>query len=141
MIKAQNLRIGNLVWISNPLLESTDGNIYKVTGINSKEDSSFPNSDSVISLEGLDFEKKYNQTYSQFSEFVKPVLIQDFILDKLGFDYLGKYGYGIGKFHIVNRVGKWGFPIAGEIRFLKYVHELQNLFFALTSNELVLSEA
>ena len=119
MIKANELRVGNLINIKN-----------KATGYEYKEEYITPSS--IMDLHS-------NGDNSSF--IYSPIEITEDLLVRLGFDSLGDYGYGIGKFHIVKRVGKWGFPIGSEIRFLKYIHEVQNLYFALTSEELVLSEA
>ncbi len=119
MIKANELRIGNLINIKN-----------KASGLEYKEE---------MAHGSLIMDLCSNGDYSSF--IYSPIEITEELLLRLGFDSLGDYGYGIGKFHIVNRVGKWGFPIGSEIRFLKYTHEVQNLYFALTSKELVLSEA
>ena len=77
-------------------------------------------------------EKRKVKLNNQF----QPIPLTEEWLIKLRFDDLGNYGYGIGSFHIINRLGKWAFPINDKMVFLDYVHQLQNLFYALAKREL-----
>jgi hypothetical protein len=79
---------------------------------------------------------------------VEPIpLTEDWLL-RFGFDSLGKFGFGIGKFHIENTNnlrGKfkhaWHYRvISRKIIAIYYVHQLQNLYFALRGEELELKE-
>ena len=71
-----------------------------------------------------------------FNDIYQPIPLTEEWLLRFAFDNLGDYGFGIGEFHIINRVGKWGFPINDKIVFINYVHQLQNLYFSLTQKEL-----
>ena len=68
-MKANELRIGNLVKINNELLPETENEIYKVYGVNAKFDLSFPDSSGVVSLNHT----KSIRIYSQFDEFINPI--------------------------------------------------------------------
>jgi hypothetical protein len=70
---------------------------------------------------------------------VEPIpLTEDWLL-KFGFDDLGYYGFGIGYFHILyieDQKNNFQFPISNKYVRVKHVHQLQNLYFALTGKEL-----
>ncbi len=67
---------------------------------------------------------------------IEPIKLNEAYLIRLGFDYILNYGFAIGQFHIVNKLGKWAFPIGDKLVWIYHVHQLQNLFFALTGTEL-----
>ena len=69
----------------------------------------------------------------------KPIPLTEEWLVKFGFDNLGAYGWGIGYFHIRFRnIHKFHFPLENRLVRIKYVHQLQNLYFALTNEELII---
>ena len=128
MIKAEELRIGNLVW-------DNYGGIYKVVNINSEGfdyiDAVKPNFKAIgrYELDSLEpiplteewlvkfgFEQEEIQTKSDGTTeigFVKDIIM---VLKGTNFYYAAPYGY----------------PNARIV----YVHQLQNLYFALTQTEL-----
>jgi len=58
------------------------------------------------------------------------------ILEKSGARYLG-YAYFIGKLKFdVNTIGLVRFHYSGKVSYLRHVHDLQNLYFALMGYEL-----
>ena len=140
MIKTNELRIGNFVMVENKLLPNYKNQPIVVTSIQQRSDKDFPNSKHVISCE-VD---KYNGI-SQFDEFVVPI--------ELNVEWLQKFsksmdvGYWIS---VTNLKSELHFEIyRNEIvtilkgQFcnlildnIKYVHQLQNLYFALTGCEL-----
>lgn len=156
-MKASELRIGNLVMIKNDLLPETNGEIYSVYGINERYDKEFPDSTSTVSLRHESRNTIYIRTYSQFDEFVEPIPLTKEWLLKFGF---GKKEYPSGVvWHIGfnNLTHGYLFDLvwlespelinAPNLPFYKngrytiyYVHQLQNLYFALTGEELTLSE-
>jgi hypothetical protein len=111
-MKAEELRIGNLV--------SSIGIIYKVTSI-----------DIHGNIKGVEGSTSFNLDKTANSI----PLTEEWIL-KFGFDDLGTYGYGRGNFHICLHENEFYFPINNRKVFIKYVHQLQNLYFALTGEDL-----
>ena len=69
----------------------------------------------------------------------EPIPLTEEWLIRFGFDNLGSYGWGIGYFHIRFRnIHQFYFLIENRIIRVKYVHQLQNLYYALTNEELKL---
>ena len=139
-MNANELRINNLVAINNELLLETKGEIYKVSGINLRFESMFPDSKSVIFLDHT----KSIRTYSQFDEFIEPIpLTEDWLL-KMGFKIQGRR---ISKdwFYLWYDDEKIIFALAemqeetGAYLIINYIHQLQNLYFSLTGKELQLT--
>jgi hypothetical protein len=128
-MKASELRIGNLVIYSNGSI------LFKVISI-----SEF----------GIDIENEVEKTYIEYDEFEPIPLTEEWLL-KFGFirhhaDYAndviyiknvpdniefewGVYPFELGSGFVINNSQK-----------LNYVHQLQNLYFALTGEELVVKE-
>ena len=70
---------------------------------------------------------------------ILPIPLTEEWLVKFGFDNLGAYGWGIGYFHIRFRnIHKFYFPLKNRLVRIKHVHKLQNLYFALTNEELTI---
>ena len=141
-MNANELRINNLVAINNELLLETKGEIYKVSGINLRFESMFPDSKSVIFLDHT----KSIRTYSQFDEFIEPIpLTEDWLL-KMGFVYRGIYyhfpNHDIFKLEQYKNKNAYWLRHASEsldsVR-INHVHTLQNLYFSLTGEELQLT--
>lgn len=157
-MKANELRIRNLVTINNRLLPETEGQIYKVSGLQSRYDIDFPDSSGVISLDHT----KSIKTYSQFDEFIQPVPLTEEWLLKFGFiredinGYIFELGensngaFSIYAMDLKETHDSCGFALGINCDYENtktcfwttnnqeyiYVHQLQNLFFALTGKEL-----
>lgn len=137
MIDARELRIGNIVYVDNEKYHPKLKNIpLEVSGI----------SECI----GLDNEKTYSiglkhinhnpntyyETYSQFIKFIKPVELTEDLLLKCGFVKKDNYCFyynGIRLIPIRDLYLRGNFPIRADI---KYLHQLQNLYYALTGQEL-----
>lgn len=161
MIQPQELRIGNCVTINNPnsWIELLDIPMI-VTGIDfsmtKKEKEIWAHSNGKIRVEN-----GYN-TYSQFSQFIDPIPLTEEILLKFGFDkgkidwFAKKYftdcdecaevmkvDYNLSSKRLAiydaieetDMVNILSYPIYTGKR-INYVHQLQNLYFALTGEEL-----
>ncbi len=133
---AKELRIGNLVKINNSLLIETENEIYKIIGFNERTDWEFPDSDGVISLQHIESIR----TYSQFSQFIEPIPLTEEWLLKFGFEYDSIIW---GKELLMLSPNETFFNIwvetltYGRLEIeMRYVHQLQNLYFALTGEEL-----
>ena len=140
-MKANELRIGNLVLINNDLLVETKDEIYKVSGFNAKIDLLFPDSCGTISLDHT----KSLRTYNQFDEFIEPIPLTEEWLIKFGFELNYKSNFSIKYGHIENNMFSYKFNIPEDKSWLEYhggaieckhVHQLQNLYFYLTGEEL-----
>ena len=114
-MKASELRIGNLV-------NYNEGGIFKVIGIHEF---------------GIDCENEIETTYMEYENF-KPIPLTEEWLLKFGFknNRLGlfdcvKVGDDIG-YHI--------YFIGKHLKEVQYVHQLQNLYFALTGEELTIKD-
>lgn len=140
-MKAQELRIGNYVKINNEVWYEFKDKPMQVTGISEYKDESFPNSQHTVNL------KYFNLSFGQFEEFIDPIEITDEWLERFGFKMLNFDSYdhdgyiilylqcGFFKFCLdlsnnFSTVEGKGLPV------IKYVHQLQNLFFAITGHEL-----
>jgi hypothetical protein len=135
-MKASELRIGNYVMIKNELLPNYKNQPLIVTSIQQRNDRDFPNSKSVISC----YVDKYNSV-SQFDEFIRPIpLTEDIVID-LGLNAVelenGEWFYQNSKFRLNKNYA--GFYYSKNLN-IKYVHQLQNLYFALTGEELTIKE-
>jgi hypothetical protein len=71
-----------------------------------------------------------------YNRHFEPIPLTEEWLFKFGFDDLGTYGYGRGNFHICLHENEFYFSINNRKVFIKHVHQLQNLYFALTGEEL-----
>lgn len=114
-IKASELRLGNFVYEGR--------NTVKVAPVHIVDQS-------VSDLRG--------------DNHLLPIPLTEEILLKCGFDDLGQFGFGIGGFHVestANFRGTFNYSycyrvISREIAPIKHLHQLQNLYFALTGEEL-----
>jgi hypothetical protein len=119
-MKPNELRIGNLV-------NYIDGGLFKVIGIHEF---------------GLDVEDDIETTYMEFENFEPIPLTEEWLL-KFGFEIKkGEWSAATHKINtefIINNAHKmWMFtPIwCLDYASIQYVHQLQNLYFALTNEEL-----
>jgi len=142
-MNANELRLGNLVIIKNNNLPEVNNRISTVLGIQQREEKDFPDSDSVIcfNCDGSWV------NYYQLNEYIKPIPLTEEWLLKLGFDKL--YYHSVYSQPNANIFSKRGYFIKHYKRMdveyyrfvredvtIKYVHQLQNLYFALTGDEL-----
>ena len=130
MIDPKELRIRNWVTIDNPIAWPEMANIpVMVTSVEESLDEQFPESPGAIRL------KYEHDTYCQYSEFISPIPLTPEWLERLGFVNHRKNIYskeGINFIHYKEGV----IYLAGPRHInLFYVHQLQNLFFALTGHE------
>jgi hypothetical protein len=127
-MKSNELRIGNLVMYSN-------GNIlFKVIGI-----SEF----------GIDIENKVEKTYIEYDEFEPILLTKEWLLN-LGFkkDVDGSFMKNDISIFLDKRFKTNLFLQENQDNFkwfsyeykIQYVHQLQNLYFALTGDELIFKQ-
>ena len=124
MIQAKELRIGNLVNYSD------SNSIFKVIGI-----SEF----------GIDCEDEIETTYMEFDNFNPIPLTEDWLL-KFGFEKgIDKVYYIKSKFIYIKVFEKIGHVLLCRDKYdehikisdnIEYVHQLQNLYFAITNKEL-----
>ena len=131
MIKENELRIGNLVYC--PIMDGINKNdIYKVKVIFN---------DAVKIDIGLDAIQQLSLNGIKGSD-VKPIELTEEWLIKFGFEIEDEYlTLQINDVIDIVWVGYLSLNIEGNIVFLsqyelKYVHQLQNLYFALTGSEL-----
>lgn len=127
MINANELRIGNLVIINNSECYSgLKGIPFKIIGINKLKEYSIHLCNEV-----------YNDYY-QFINFIDPIFInEDYIYD-LGFNWLCEDKFYIDNFYI-EYIGSDTYKVYIDSTFIKeikYVHELQNLFYIIKNKEL-----
>lgn len=123
-MEASELRIGNWVQINNEYWPNLKGVNFKVTSI---ECSAF----TLYSIKGVG-----NSNYNQYDYNIEPIpLTEDWLL-KFGFEDVPTGNYWNQKlcihiysneFYILQEQGRV---------FIQYVHQLQNLYFALTGEEL-----
>lgn len=153
-MNAQHLRIGNIVTINNseswPKLK---GISMKVTGLKEVDVRGFPNSKHGIDL--LEIDTPYPKAYSQFDEFVEEVILTEEWLIKFGFTKnVMSYEINVSP----NPKSYKLLSLSGDYLYLKegfsktncdicviwnrdykkqfYVHELQNVYYDISGNEL-----
>lgn len=129
-LRSQDLRIGNYVMFSN------NSEIFKVTGI-----SEF----------GLDVENEVEEIYMEYDNFEPIPLTEEWLLkfgfeitnnegDKKDFEYKTFYPFYLSLDHdevCLNYDTKSGYYcIFYDDKRLLFIHQLQNLYFALTGEEL-----
>lgn len=130
MIQATDLRVGNLVLSNNPLHRKDW--LGKVLSILEIKDESV----SVVAIDEL----PYAFTGGQFLKYINPLPITEDILLKCGF------GVSVNGWHSCP-LGKleFGFKSEGVLILMdwdleiKYLHQLQNLYYALTNKELTIN--
>lgn len=142
-MKAQELRIGNYVTIDNPKAwPSLKGLPMRVTEYHAERDNDFPNSTGSISVEDDD-----RDSYGQFDEFIKPIPLTEDWLNRMGLEWdIYWQGHTDGNWVLTpgNDSGNWRIAYGKRrtdtiVYDIKYVHQLQNLYFTLTGKELTLT--
>lgn len=152
MIQAQDLRIGNLVMTNNSKYRTEDvGKIACITQIDSER--TFEEIKGTASLYLID--NKWKDTYGQWLTFLEPIPINEEWLLKFGFIRQDndidtwyqieiKDGYYLEYFISMSYTSLILIEvnnITGDNQFIlpntpKFVHELQNIYYALTQKEL-----
>ena len=145
-MKANELKIGNLL-IANNLLYRKEGEnkIACVVGIDLEKE--YKELKSSITIYHIDDE--FKDTYGQWIKHLEPIPLTEEWLLRMGFEYeqdekafciTNELGvkYGVCKFEnnwrlILYSIDDW--QVASHINF---VHKLQNLYFALTDEELTM---
>ena len=100
------------------------------------------NNTAVSQMELSDFSNWYNDENShEYGDFIKPLPLTEEWLLKFGFKFKEEYK----EFYLKNitlsvRKNFFEFDYYGDIVNIKYVHQLQNLYFALTGEELTLKQ-
>jgi hypothetical protein len=120
-MRANELRIGNLV------KHIDKDSVFTVKGID---------------LLGIDCENDIESMYSSYEMLYYVKLTEEWLL-KFGFEKTMSWTYVkdlVGNLELVYYLGEKGWSIGfksySDFSNLKYVHELQNLYFALTGKEL-----
>ena len=136
-MKASELRIGNYVHLQNDAWDEYKNIPMSVTGVEiTGPDKYFPESDSVINLEI----KGSIHTFNQCNEFVIPIPLTEEWLERFGFENNEKTAEHNKFIWFKNHIGVSGMLGVVKPVECKYVHQLQNLYFALTGEELKLRE-
>ena len=137
MIQANELRIGNYVYLYNPeAWQEYINEVCTVVGmdlnITKKEKEIWKSSFGSLVLES-----KNKKQFNQFSEYAKSIPLTEEWLLKFGFlKYKGDNKvFWLNDFEFKNDL-KWIFWRGNILKNIKHVHQLQNLYFALTNKEL-----
>jgi hypothetical protein len=140
MLEARELRIGNLVTINNngSWPEMKDVPVF-VTGVSecqslNDEDGTFYS----VNVSKVDIVKS---TYSQFIKFIEPIPLTEEWLERFGFKVFpwGWVKKSNKDFGVRLRLTSFSYEVSGNNAvLLVYAHQLQNLFYALTGEELEL---
>jgi hypothetical protein len=140
-MKANELRIGNLLYLNNPeFWENYLNLVVQVDGIDNnmtkKEKEYWKNSFGSLKLICGNLE------FHQFSEFAKPIPLTEEWLLKFGFKHIKDNWYNLFansntfNVYLFSEIGFRVEIVNQSIAVLNNVHELQNLYFALTNEEL-----
>ena len=140
-MEIKELRFGNLVFLENPESWKQLQNIpMKVVGIG-RNPTPLDGINETITVEKL-YHNKYDiyKDYSQFAQYIKPILLSKKWLLFFGFKkekekyYLTETSFNVRKTQYNYFSLKLG--LNTYICEIKYVHQLQNLYFDLTKKEL-----
>lgn len=133
-MKANELRIGNLVYLYNPdNWEDYINQIVRVEAIDLKmsamEKTRWKNSFGGLKL------VCDKQQFNQFSEYAKPIPLTEELYRKVEKQLIKKgFSYGFEK-------GKLTLYLSDQWEFeSEFLHQLQNLYFALTNEELTIKQ-
>lgn len=122
MIKASELRVGNLVQIDANCQE-----VIEITGTTG-----------TIRVAGM---KNVKTPYNQINGIpLTPEWLERFGFEVYGSEPYWKYADGINGMFKNNRFRLFTFQTHGDYVPVDYVHQLQNLYFALTGQELELKD-
>ena len=147
MIKVNELRLNNIVTVDNPeyhpRLKDVPLRVKEVICNHIDNEEEY-----VISLEHVSMiPNKLYSTYWQFIGFIKPIELTEDVLMKCGFrkhklmGYDSNFTYSIfmgGEVINITAIYNADFSIMlhSVARKIKYLHELQNLYYAITKEEL-----
>jgi hypothetical protein len=125
-MEVKDLRIGNYI-------QYKKGHLSKVDCIDIMDEFG------TVTVSGLD-SKYIDGSYSL--EHFEPIPLTEEWLIKFGYDDLSDRNENVIAYakDSVHTKGFWFRPIDGYTRKLEYVHQLQNLYHALTGNELEIKE-
>jgi hypothetical protein len=133
-LKATDLRIGNLVLLKSKNEKDEIAKLLSIDEINGCFYNRATNKKYI--------NQKYNgkNSWCKF-EIINPILLTEEWLFKLGFEKLFENGtgYKYDKFNISFYGDVYGFNYYYSEYQIKYVHQLQNLYFALTQRELTVA--
>ena len=139
-MKANELRIGNFVKVNNQKYRpELSDKILVVSGIHTNRVTDKFKSGTSISF--YDYYDKYKDTSGQFLEFIEPIPLTEKWLERFGFGKCDEHEMSIATPFIDISVD-WHFNRCflydsnHTINNFKYVHQLQNLYFSLTEEEL-----
>ena len=144
-MQAQELRIGNWVTINNDFWYDLKGIPMIVTRVKQENDLMFAESTGSVTVV-MHKEDTYNQSYSQFDEFIDRIRLTPEWLERAWFEHIlnnledfyaidydeGDFNFGLSEY--MDNYHICGYNAA--YRSIKYVHQLQNIYFALTGTEL-----
>ena len=137
MIKANELRLNNIVTVDNPEYHPRLKDVpLRVKGM---EETIFDGKKDF----SIRLEDRNRETYAQLIRFIKPIELTLGILDKCKFDNCSRhYNYDIGEIdayvkksgnNVCLSLGIFGHGFGDDI---EYLHELQNFYFENTKQEL-----
>lgn len=135
MIQANELRIGNIVTVDNPQFHPNLKDVPMVIkGIHTTERGY------AVKLEHLIPSDDIFTEYSQLIQFIIPIPLTGEILLKAGFEKDIESLFYRNSFIIAKTKTRWAFYhnglMGGELVRIDDLHQLQNLFFALTGEEI-----
>jgi len=142
MIQATELRVGNLVMTNNSKYRTNDvGKIACVVSIDSENNFEDKKGTATVYL----IDDKYKDTHGQWLHFYEPIPITEEWLFKFGF----VDGHKCEEYHnfiildpffiVAYKKNNYHLHVYGKFNIeIKYIHQLQNLYFALTGKELEL---
>lgn len=143
-MKANELRVGNLVTINNekhyPKMKGINLIVCGIEKLRSDEGAKIL----------LNYPKKQENivipAFSQFEQFINPIELSDEFMTFFGFKetFMGIYSIwefdDFGRsFNLTQDSNGFSFQIHGDWEEIKYVHELQNIHFITTGEELAMS--
>jgi hypothetical protein len=155
-IKASDLRIGNLVMTNNSMYrDESVGKIAVITQIDSKRTcEEIKGTVSLYLIEDI-----WKDTYGQWLIYIEPIPITEEWLLKFGYNCVNNTKMVFKLYHndenadfsslILKEVGNnpiWVYSVNNRWTInpfpidLKYVHQLQNIYFALTGEELIMKQ-
>jgi len=152
-MKIQDLRVSNYLTVNpNSPWKELVGQTVEVTGLQCRNDKHFPDSNFIIEFEYQSQVLAFSN-FSQFDEFMSPIPLTEEWLVKFGFnqktyfdtDGCEYYEFKNGSFKIYNSEYSEEFHVDFNVSdgcsvHVKTVHQLQNLYFALTGEELTLKQ-